>query len=152
MTAAVFGTLDAAALAKRLVDEKARETAAAAAEMQARAGSGEGGGAKCGGGSGQECTGPPDSPGPLMTPACPRPECNWAALLHRSCLQVISKGYSSARDLIDTPPAEFDALVAQLKLRPPDGRRLRRSVALLAGTHAPGDAATASPAAPARRA
>jgi len=54
------------------------------------------------------------------------------ARLPRYCETIRAKGYASAIDLAEASSEELDELVQVLQLRPPEARRLRRSVENLA--------------------
>ena len=52
--------------------------------------------------------------------------------LSQYCEAITAQGYSCALDLAEASPAELAQLVLDLQLRPPEGRRLQRSVQRLA--------------------
>ena len=52
--------------------------------------------------------------------------------LSQYCEAITAQGYSCALDLAEASPEELAQLVLHLQLRPPEGRRLQRSVQRLA--------------------
>ena len=52
--------------------------------------------------------------------------------LSQYCEAITAQGYSCALDLAEASPDELAQLVLDLQLRPPEGRRLQRSVQRLA--------------------
>ena len=52
--------------------------------------------------------------------------------LSQYCEAISAQGYTCALDLAEASPEELAQLVLDLQLRPPEGRRLQRSVQRLA--------------------